>query len=406
MNERIVLTDDLLRRALAQRMAHAPGEQLLGRIVAGAETTAQDRAPRSWLPRLRPAGLVGAGPVAGRWGAMPALGGVAAMAVALVLIAVALRPTPDLPGTSPSIEPSPSPSTGPTLPLPEQVAVGAFQAEQLRLPQADPIDLLILDGSVWTADIHGDDVRRFDAATLEQLADVQLTGASGPAWFTTADGDVWVTHQLGRGLSRIDPETNQVVATVDAGPTCGAPVVLDGEIWQSICDGGTFVRIDAASSTLLETIPAEGHGFLVEIGGRLITVQSPDTPSATALAELDPADGSFTPLPFSIDGFEALLAADGETLWVMTIDSLQRIDPDDGRVIATFPYTDAQAVSFIDGRAWITSTIQGAIEIDLATNEELRRVPIRSGLTVAREADGVLWATSFGSSYLWRVPLD
>ena len=53
MNDRIVLTDDLLRRALTQRMAHAPSPVLLERIVSGAKASAQERAPWSWLPWRR-----------------------------------------------------------------------------------------------------------------------------------------------------------------------------------------------------------------------------------------------------------------------------------------------------------------------------------------------------------------
>jgi hypothetical protein len=62
-------------------------------------------------------------------------------------------------------------------------------------------------------------------------------------------------------------------------------------------------------------------------------------------------------------------------------------------------------VTFVDGRAWMTATTNGVLEIDLATNEILRRVPVPAGLSVALEVDGVLWVTSFGTSHLWRVEL-
>lgn len=405
MNDRIVLTDDLLRQALLRRMAHEPGPALLERIVDQAAAAPQERAPRTWLPWR--AGVAADGvPAARAWLSVPALTAVAAIVIATVLIAVALRPVIDVPGASPSPTPSRAPAI-PSAPLfsPEPVLLGEFEALRLRLDLAEPIDVAFADGSIWTANIRGDDVRRFDPATMEQLADVQLAGGAGPAWFTVADDDLWVAHQLGSGLSRIDPATNTVVAHVGAGPTCMAPVQAFESIFQSVCDGGTFLRIDPVSNEVVATFPAEGHGFLVVVDDRLITQAEPDAPTPDALAELDPDDGSFTALPFSIEGFRALLGADGDTLWVMTLDGVKRIDPDDGAVVATFPFTDAQAVSFVDGRAWLTATTRGALEIDLERNEILRRVPVPAGLTVAREVDGVLWVTSFGTSHLWRVEL-
>jgi streptogramin lyase len=403
MNDNLVLTDDLLRRALEHRMAHLPAPQLLERIVSGAAGTAQDRTPRQWLRRRR----AGFAPAERQpwWSGVPALGGAAAIALTAVLLVLALRPVLNVPGATPSAVPgaSASPSAPPSVrppATPESMLLGDHPALRASLTGADPIDVELAFGSLWTAGIHGPDVRRFDPATLVEQARIPVPSPAGPAWFVATDEELWVTNQLGSGLTRIDPATNSLVGTIGSGPTCGAPVVSLESIWQSYCDGSTFQRLDPVAKIVLDTFPAEGHSFLVALGDRLITSTS------TGLAEMDPDSGDFTDLPGTIPGFRNLFGtggtSDGTTVWVQTDAGVERINPNTGESVATFPYVDARSIAFIDGRAWLTVRFVGAIEIDLATNTELQTVPLQS-VDIPLEAAGVLYVTDFDNRALWRI---
>jgi DNA-binding beta-propeller fold protein YncE len=402
MNDRLVLTDDLLRRALERRMAHPASPLLLDRIVAGAGSAAQERAPRRW---------VGSGSRLRTWTRLPAFAGVAAILVVAVLVVVAIRPRIDVPGGSPSPAPSPtssptpSPAASPAFGSPEPIDLDGRSA--LRLPLglgSDPIDTIVAFGSVWTANIHGNHVRRFDPTTLAEQARIPLPPETGPAWLIATGTEVWVSNQLDSGLTRIDPDTNTVIGRAGAGPTCGAPFQALDSVWQAACDAGTFLRLDPATGETQDSIPSDGHPFLVGVGDRLITTD------ADGLVELDPETGELTSLPGSIPGYRnpaefggGLFAADGEFVWTMTITGPARVDPSDGQVIATFPYPDAQFVSFAAGRAWLVVSLVGVVEIDLATNQVIQTIPVFQTPLVAREANGVLWVTDFDNSYLWRI---
>ncbi|HUP53965.1 MAG TPA: hypothetical protein VM408_00540 [Methylomirabilota bacterium] len=293
---------------------------------------------------------------------------------------------------------TPSPTASATLsPTPAATAFGSFSAQRLFLgADAAPIAVFEAFGSIWVADIHANDVRRFEPTTMSELARIPVPGA---AWFVVADGALWVTSQTATGLSRIDPETNTVVAHVGDVPPCGAPVVAFDSIWQSACDADVILRIDPVRNVVAETFPAKGHGFLVVADAKLLTL------GRDGLARFDPETGSFTPIDSAAAVGSQLLASDGATVWVSTIVGMTRIDPADGRTIATVPAPLAQAISFAGDHAWMTVTGQGVLEIDLTTNAVTRTIPGPLAPLVPIEADGAVWVTDFENSALWRIEL-
>jgi streptogramin lyase len=323
----------------------------------------------------------------------PVATAVAAVALALVLIVTGFRPSLG-PGQIHTPQPSPSPTEG--LRTPEALLLaGTIRAERLPLgTDVAPIDVVGAFGSIWTANIHADDIRRFDPDTMAELDRIDVDSA---AWFAVTDDALWVTSQTGTGLSRIDPGSGSVAAHVGDDPPCLAPVVALGSIWQSACDGNVFLRVDPGTSKLLATIPALDHRWLVSASDLLVTL------GPEGLAILDPATGSFAPIPgSSAANAGQLLGSDGEMVWVLEASGVSRLDPTDGALVGQFPYQAAKAVTFANGHAWLSVESVGVVEIDLATNAVLRTIPLASP-DIAREVDGVLWVTDFESSELWRI---
>lgn len=381
--------------------------------------TSRTRQSRPWWPLDIPGISRGARPEAvGAGRALGPLSGSAlagALSIVLVVavLGLVLRPGGTGPGTSglpnssspspvgttsptPSRAATPTPSGSPS-PTPVSTTIGALSAQSLSLGiDAGPIEVTEAFGSIWVADIHANDIRRYDPATFEELNRIPTPGA---AWFAEADDALWVTNQTGAGLQRIDPQTNTAVTVVGAVPPCGAPVVAFESLWQAACDAQVILRIDPTTNTVIDSIPAQGHSFLVFAGGRLITTGS------EGLASLDPETGVFTTIGNQAAAGPAFMTSDGATVWVKNGAGMARIDPADGRTIAGFSYPDAQAVSFAGDHAWLTVRGVGVLEIDLATNRVRRTIPVRPAPLVPLEADGVLWVTDFESSALWRIVL-
>lgn len=260
---------------------------------------------------------------------------------------------------------------------------------------AAPIAVTEAFGSIWVANIHANEVRRYDPATMAEQARI---GVPSAAWFAVADGALWVTHQTGRGLSRIDPASNTVVANVGDVPPCSEPVVAFDSLWQSACDARVILRIDPATNEIQDRIGLEGHSFLTFAGDRLIALGS------DGLASLDPESRAFTPLPNPDVAGAEILASDGDTVWVPTPTALLRIDPASGETLATLDYPAVRGIAFANGSAWLT-TADAVVEIDLATNQPRRTIAVPGAPLVPYVTSEALWVTDFDSSLLWRVEL-
>ena len=373
-----------------------------GLVEAVFARTSRTRQARRWWPltpvRSGQVGphLVGGGRTVAPWG-RSALAGAIGLVLVVAVLGFALRPIgpgPSGPTLSPSpslvATPSPSPSS---LPLPQATLADGTVADVLQFGRsAGPIDVVAAFDSIWTANIFSNDVSRIDPARLEET-DRILVG-TGPAWFAVTDDALWVTHQTGQGLARVDAAGSVAEFSVGEATPCGAPVLAFGNLWASACDDGVILRIDPTTSELISEIPAAGYRWLALAQGRLLTG------SAAGLAEIDPTTETVTSLGFCCGN---VMGSDGKTIWLNRSTDVVRMDPVDGTIVATFPIAGAGSVTFEAGRAWLTASGAGVTEIDLASNDVLRTIPVPGSTLVAREAAGALWVTSFDTSRLWRI---
>jgi YVTN family beta-propeller protein len=386
---------------LREESATRAPERLVEEVFA---RTSRTRQAHGWWPPASPVGSLRDRPLA----TYMKLAVAAVAVVAVTAFAVArLRPDQGV-GTQPTPTTS-APVLSPTpltpLPSPRAATVDGAAAQVLRLGiDAGPIDVVEAFDSIWTANIHSNDVSRLDPTTLEQIA--RIPAGTGPAWFAVTDEALLVTNQTGSGLVLINPVSNTVVTAIGDSQPCGAPVLAFESLWASACDSGVILRIDLAAvddivtgrrypskSELISEIAAPGYRWLAFADDRLFTG------NAAGLAEVEPTTESVTDLGFCCGD---VMGSEGQTIWLNRATDVARMDPADGRIVATFPYANAGSVTFADGRAWLTVSGTGVSEIDLASNDVLRTIPVPGSQLVAREAAGALWVTAFDTSDLWR----
>ena len=90
--------------------------------------------------------------------------------------------------------------------------------------------------ALWIVDRAGDRVVRYGLSTRRETAEVSLASGSRPAAIAVGGGAVWVANAGDGTVSRIDPETNAVVATITIG---GTPVgiAFGGEtVWVAVAE--------------------------------------------------------------------------------------------------------------------------------------------------------------------------
>jgi streptogramin lyase len=135
------------------------------------------------------------------------------------------------------------------------------------------------EGAVWAITGTGSTavLRRYSAGTGAEQATIPLPS---PSFGVVSDfGSIWVGGTRDEELYRIDPATNQIVATVDLHSRPVALASGEGSVWVRQIDG-TVQRIDGSSGKLLATFAtdaADNFGDIV-VGGGFVWINSQKAP--------------------------------------------------------------------------------------------------------------------------------
>jgi virginiamycin B lyase len=206
-----------------------------------------------------------------------------------------------------------------------------------------PTGAAVGHGAVWVVNQEGGTVSRIDPASNRVVATVPVANAAD----TIAVGwdGVWVggwSREKGDTVVRIDPRTNQVVASVPVASESYGLAVTDDAVWATGLVAGTVTRIDPRTNQVVATI---------RTGGRPVHV-----------------------------------AADDQSVWVAyPLDTLvKRIDPRTNRVVASLRVAQPQGVALGFGSVWVPSQRGGEVlRIDPRT--ELRTAGGAGRIRVAGE---------------------
>lgn len=338
-------------------------------------------------------------------------------AAALLLGACGATPPSEQTGASPAALPAAStasPSVAST-PRPTALPEGVLASIPLEAGSA-PSAVVAGFGSIWVESHRGTLLYRIDPSTDKVIAEVDV-GQESCGMPGIGFGRVWLMPcDTGTRTMIVDPGTNQVVGSFEGG-SGGQMAFADGSAWTtSRTLDGTFLRIDPTTLKTTSTMSAgQGDDSIVAgasflwltdstssgiskadpVSGRVVaTISSPnagryawltfafgslwlkgaDNPD---LHRIDPASGKAT--TYTIAGWTGgltqlyeIFPAEGlGSLWLRIANgSVVRVDPTDGRVVATFPADPA------GGGGWVAV------------------------------AFGSLWVANFGSDTVWRVRIE
>jgi branched-chain amino acid transport system substrate-binding protein len=209
-----------------------------------------------------------------------------------------------------------------------------------------------------------------------------------PGTIAVGEGAVWVLNADDQTVSKIDPETREVVDTFGTGGRTTDLAVGGGAVWvgNGVREPGPFSVTYTASISRLD----------------------PDTTSERWTEQLP----GFTQTPAAISSGEervlgvSQLAVGAGAVWAINPDrTVSRLDPDDGRRIATVPVTAGSAIAAGDEGVWVLSGDEThVLRIDPRTNEIGQRIELTAseltGLAVGADA---VWATDLEQGQLWRI---
>ena len=196
--------------------------------------------------------------------------------------------------------------------------------------------MAMLGSDLWAADCKEGTLNRIDARSATKIASIP-TGIANPKGelnVVAGAGSIWVGSD-GKGVvSRIDPVTNDIIATIAVDPDTFYLAFGEGAVWAVSVPRQTLQRIDPATNTVVATIPlGKQPGFLAAGEGAVWVQEQGDG----TVAVVDPATNT---LRGRIKVGENLAYGDIDTgggkVWLRTTDdqTFAVIDPKSLKITA------------------------------------------------------------------------
>jgi len=129
---------------------------------------------------------------------------------------------------------------------------------------------------------------------------------------------VWVSSPSLNRITRVDPASGAVVATIDVGRSPDVVAVGENAVWMLDETDGSVSRIDPATNAVVATVSLGEaiDGGAITVGGGYVWVRG----STTLLFEIDPASNQIVKRYGPASGSGGV-AADDSAVWITAHDS-------------------------------------------------------------------------------------
>jgi virginiamycin B lyase len=177
-------------------------------------------------------------------------------------------------------------------------------------------------GSIWAITDSKGVLSRLDPDTNAVVAEVYVAAGAHSVIF--ASDALWVTSESGNAVTRVNPHTNEVVAIIEVGPRPGRLAGGEGAVWTLNRGNGSVSRIDPATNKVVATIVLGESAAAGEIAAGLGSVWI--STAGAPIIRIEPRNNRAVQR-FTGDGGGAVLVAHG-SLWVAAgPQATWRIDP-------------------------------------------------------------------------------
>ena len=279
--------------------------------------------------------------------------------------------------------------------------------------EAPPGNIAVGEGGVWTLDNEAKTVSRIDPDTKDVTETFETPGV--PSELAVGEGALWIGIAGGRGdtnatvrVVRMDPDDGRVTRTIRLGagdqgvfPVAGVPriAVGAGAVWAANPDGGVS-RIDPKSGRLVATIETELPALTIAAGDAGVWFLD-DTDDTSSVVEIDTRrnrEGRRIPVGAT---FLRGIAVGAGSVWAAASDEgvIWRIIPERPAITRTIDVgRGVTFVTFGEGAAWSGNYVDGTVaRIDPRTNQVSARASVGAPQTLAAGA-GAAWVSVAGGT--------
>lgn len=256
----------------------------------------------------------------------------------------------------------------------------------------DPVDIGVRDNGIWIADAANDRLIHMDPDTGDVVATVDLGGS--PRALAIGTGTVWVGDPAAGLVLQIDKKTDEVIgepiAVGDPSPSMSVSVGTDA-LW--VVGGGELRMVDRDTS---EVTVVDSVSRPLDVAANLGSVWVLD--GEEGLVQLDPRTGARVGEPIRVQGEAGDVYAGAGAIWVANRqdDTIVSIDPGTGRILFIERVRGTYlSLAFGNDAVWVLSRAEGIggylTPLDPATGASLRD-PLELGgdpIQVTTGADAV-----------------
>lgn len=252
------------------------------------------------------------------------------------------------------------------------------------------------EGALWV--LSGNTVSRVDLDTNQNVA--TMTVGDFPQALTTGYGAVWVTSL---DITRIDPVTNTISTTIPVVPSSELNGIAAGagSVWVSSGSEGTVSRVDPDTNQVIATIRVELWPSQIATTEDAVWVTNPINP---VLTRIDP-DTNEVSAEINLDCTTRGLAADATAVWVAcdSAPTLYRIDPLTNQIVARIAVGNhSRGVAISSHGVWVTSLADNTLTlIDPGTNQISAVYQVGQGPVDVVAVQDELFVMSEGA--IWRI---
>jgi YVTN family beta-propeller protein len=272
-----------------------------------------------------------------------------------------------------------------------------FTPEQIaaEIP-AESGPIALGEGALWF--LGGNTLSRIDLDTNQVVATIPV--GEFPTALATGYGAVWAAAN--GTVNRIDPLTNQVTGTIPVSPESGLNDLAAGagSLWASNAEEGVVYRIDPNTNQVIATIRVE-YSSQIAAAEDAIWVTNPIDP---VLTRIDPSTNEVS-AAIPLDCSTRRLAVDDTAVWVAcdSTPALFRIDPLANQVVARIAVGQHPAgVASVSNAVWVSSLAGNTLtRIDPATNQVTAVYSVGQSPFDVVAAQDELFVQSQGA--IWRI---
>ena len=203
--------------------------------------------------------------------------------------------------------------------------------------------------TVWATNFTGDELVRLDPVTNQVIATIEFPGPDG----LPKDGDSLLVASFSEGfVGRVDPGEGTIIDRVDVGGSATAVVARGNDIYAAVFDTGEVVRIDSATFEVVDRLIVGAGPVGLQLGseGRVWVANR----NEGTVARVDFETGEIISIPVG-DGPVEVAAAFG-SIWVAVADAgeLVQISIADRAVVTRTPLGGAPTgLSVGAGSLWV-----------------------------------------------------